>query len=454
MEHILRKIILNKYFWLLFLPLTIGWALLMVRVETRTYFAMYEQMESVKRIWGGNLEQPMPSLRYKSFGSDVSTLNRGELTSSDIAVALQMDYRKKGMVYYTGYNADFTGMYRIHNPQNDAIYLSFIFPYPVQAGQGMLQDVTVLVNGEEDIQNTEYQQNLALWTGMLQAGETLDIGVHYKGRGLTHFIYGFEPGAQINNFRMTFHVSGTRNVDYPVSTMTPTQIDRTSDGVTLTWKLDRSLTDLNVGVLLPDKLNIAQQIAVMAQRAPVFYLLFLISLYIMLILKKQPIRFLNIAVISVIYFFFYPLFAYLSVYLTPFSAFAVSFGILGLLLFNYARILYTLRMALVICAAYSFYLGITSIAALFPTHTGLILVIESVVILAIVIQVLSHYQNVRWLELFGITKAAASKPPKSPRKPPDKPVTPPPLDMSELLSDTDKSQASPTAADHSRGEES
>jgi hypothetical protein len=280
------------------------------------------------------------------------------------------------------------------------------------------------------------------------------MSVHYKGRGLTHFIYGFEPGTQINNFRLTLHVTGTRNVDYPVSTMTPTNIDRTSDGSTLTWQLDRSLTDLNIGVLLPDKLNIAKQIAVMARRAPVFYLLFLISVYIILALAKQPIRFLNIAVISVIYFFFYPLFAYLSVYLTPFPAFAVSFGVLGLLLLNYARILYTLRLALVICVAYTFYLGVTSIAALFPTHTGLILVIESVVILAIVIHVLSHYRNIHWFELFGISKEAVSRQSKTPRKPPDKLVTPPPLDMSDFLSDTDESQASSTDTEQSGGEES
>ncbi len=427
MLHILRKIIFNKYFWLLFLPLSIGWAMLVMRVERRTYFALNTQMESVKRIWGGNLEQPMPSIRYKGFGSDVSTLNRGELASSDVTVSINMDYRKKGMVYYTGYNADFSGTYRMTNPQSDPIYLSFIFPYPVQAGQGMLQDVTLRVNGQEDVENTEYQQNLALWTGVLQADETLEVTVQYTGRGLSHFMYGFEPGTQINDFQMTLHVNGARNVDYLVSTMTPTSVEHTSDGVTLAWHLDRSLTELNIGVLLPDKLNIARQIGVMAQRAPVFYLLFLVSVYVMLALTDQPIRFLNIVLLSVTYFFFYPLFAYLSVYLTAIPAFAVSFGILGLLLWNYAGILYGMRLALAVFAAYAFYLGVTSVAALFPTHTGVILVIEGVVLLAVAMQVLSRYRDVRWFDLFGLSAALNS--PKPSRKESPKTPVPPPLEL-------------------------
>jgi hypothetical protein len=446
MGHVLRKILFNKYFWFLVLPLTIGWGLLVLRVETRTDFAWYTQMEAVKRIWGGNLEQPMPSIRYKGFGSDVATLNRGELAASDVTVAITMDYRKKGMVYYTGYNADFSGTYRVANTQNEAVYLSFIFPYPVQAGQGILQDVMMRVNGAEDVANTEYQQNLALWTGVLAANETLDFTVRYTGRGLTHFIYGFEPGSQINNFQMTVQVNGARNVDYPVETMTPTSVERSADGVTLAWRLDRSLTELNIGVLLPDKLNIARQIGVMAQRAPVFYLLFLVSVYVLLALTHQPIRFLNLAILSVTYFFFYPLFAYLSVYLAAMPAFAVSFGILGLLLLNYARILYGLRLALAVFAAYAFYLGVTSVAALFPTHTGLILVLEGVALLAVAMQVLSHYRDVKWLDVFGLSAPPSAKPAGKPAR-----RTPPPLDA--LLRDAEERPQPPITPDHTGGDD-
>ena len=423
MFRLIRKIVFNKYIWLLFLPLLIGWFLLMIRVQTRTRFALWSQMESVKRIWGGNLEQPMPSIRYKGFGSNVSTLNKGRIHASDISVELEMDYRKKGLVYYTGYNANFVGKYTIQNLEDEKIYLSFIFPYPMQQGEGILQNVKLLVNDEEDTENTEYQQNLALWTGLLEPEELLNVTVQYHSRGLNHFIYGFEPGRQINNFHMTLQVSGASNVDYPVSTMTPTQTEATPEGTMLIWELDRSLTEFNIGVILPDKLNVAQQIAVMARRAPAFFLLFLASLCAILTLSENPLNFIRIAIICVAYFFFYPLFAYLSVYMHVGLSFVLSFAIPGLLIFNYSRILYNIKIATAICLAYTFYLGITSLAALFPTHTGLILVIEGVVLLAVIMQVLSRYQNVKLFELFGLLNVEKDKSPKN--------VQPPELQDSE-----------------------
>ena len=424
MLRFLRNVIFNKYIWLLFFPLLLGWWLLTTRLQERTYFATRDQLQSVKQIWGGNLEQPMPSIRYKGFGSDVPTLNRGEIHASDIFVKLTVDYRKKGLVYYTGYNANFVGKYTIQNPESEKIYLSFIFPYPMQQGEGMLQNVKLLVNGQEDTENTEYQPNLALWTGMLEPAQALAVTVEYTGRGLNYFKYGFEPGKQVNNFNLKIAVVGTKNIDYPVSTMPSTKPPEfTAEGTTLTWELDRLLTQLNIGVLLPDKLNIAQQIRVMAERAPAFFLLFLASLCAILTLSRLPLNFLKIAILSAAYFLFYPLFAYLSVYMDVVLSFGLAFGILGLLVLNYARVLYNLKIALAIFLTYTFYLGITSIAALLPAYTGLILVIEGVVLLAVIMQVLSRYRDIQLLELFGWDLKKD--------QPPKKIIEPPPLEESE-----------------------
>ena len=406
MFQYLKKIIFNKYIWLLFFPLLMGWLVLTLRLETRTDFVMHRQLHSVKRIWGGNLEQPMPSVRYKGFGSDVSALTKGEIHASDISVMLEMDYRKKGLVYYTGYKADFIGKYSIRNPGTEKIYLSFIFPYPMKQGEGMLRNVKLLVNDKEDIENTEYQQNLILWTGLLEPAQSLEMQVQYAGRGLNHFIYGFAPGKQINHFKMKIDVLGSGSVNYPVSTMTPTETTDTDEGTTLTWKLNSVLTQLNIGVLLPDRINIARQISVMTQRAPAFFLMFLASLCIILAISGYPLNFIRIVIISIAYFLFYPLFAYLSVYMNVVLSFILSFGVIGLLIFNYSRVVYRLNTAMANAAAYTFYLGITSIATLLPTYTGLILVIEGVVLLAIAMQVLSQHRDIKISEIFGRPDAA------------------------------------------------
>jgi hypothetical protein len=404
MFSLMKRTLFNKYLWLIFLPLLIGWMMLAERLDRRTYKAMSYQLEAVKQIWGGDLAQPMPSVRYKLFGSDVSTLSKGELHASDIAVTLKVDYRKKGLVYYTGYHAEFTGQYTIKNPEQENIYLSFIFPYPTRQGEGVLQNFKLLVNGQEDIDDTEYQPNLALWTGLLAPSDTLNITVQYDGRGLKHFAYGFEPSKQINNLTMKIDVQGAKNLDYAASTMPPTEASQeTPEGKILSWKLDKALTQLNIGVILPDKLNVEKQLFVMTARAPAFFLLFLISLIAILRLTKESLNFIQIAVTSIAYFLFYPLFAYLVIYLGLTFAFLISLSIIGLLILNYMRILHGFKIAFAVFTAYLFYLGLTSLAALLPTYTGLILTLEGVVLMGIIMQVLSRHKDLKFAELLGLS---------------------------------------------------
>lgn len=399
-----KSLLFNKYIFLLlliFFPLFIGWFLLGSRLKTRTDFATYRQLESVMQIWGGNLEQPMPSIRYKGFGSDVASLSAGNIHASDVVVNLQMDYRKKGLVYYTGYNALFTGNYTIKNTDNEKIYLSFIFPYPMREGQGILQDIKLLINNEEDRNGTEYQQNLILWTGLIEPSEAKEMTVMYKARGLNNYIYGFEPGKLINKFKMKIDVSGASEVDYPVSTMTPTQIQKTPDGITLIWERNSSQSQLNIGIMLPDRINIARQCEVMVKRAPFFYLLFFLSLWALMRLSGFSPNLIQFLIISIAYFLFYPLFAYLSMYMPVAPSFGLSFGVIGLLIWNYVRIINKLRIANAIFIAYTFYLGITSLAALLPAYTGLILVIEGVVLIGVIMQVLSRHKDIKLNDLFG-----------------------------------------------------
>ncbi len=408
----MSKLIFNKYVWLIFIPIVIGLLMLAERLDMRTYKAMYAQKNSVERIWGGNLAQPMPSVRYKHFGSDVSSLSRGDIHATDVKVALNVDYRKKGLVYYTGYNAEFMGKYTLKNPEKEKIYLSFIFPYPTEQGEGMLSDVKLLVNGEEDLQNTEYQPTLALWTGLLEAGASLEITLHYKGRGLNAFKYGFESGKQINNFNLQMLVDVSDNLDYPDSTMPPTApLEVSEQGTKLVWQLDRTLTRFNIGVVLPDKLNIEKQMAVMSYRAPAFFLLFFLALLITFVLAGQAVNFIQVAVVSVGYFMFYPLFAYLVVYIHPVLALLTAFAVIGFLIFNYLRNLHQTQIALAVLVAYTFCLGITTVAALLPLYTGLILTLEGVVLIAVIMQVLTQFKHLQVNELFDWVEANPTKTP-------------------------------------------
>jgi len=193
---------------------------------------------------------------------------------------------------------------------------------------------------------------------------------------------------------MKLDVQGAKALDYAESTMPPTESPtETPKGKILTWQLDKALTQLNIGVILPDKLNIEKQLYLMTYRAPAFFILFLISLIFIMRLFGKSLNFLQIAITSIAYFLFYPLFAYLLIYLGVIYSFLISFAIIGLMIFNYIRVLHSLKMALTVAIAYIFYLGITSLAALLPTYTGLILTVEGVILMGIIMQVLSQHKD-------------------------------------------------------------
>ncbi|MDY6992431.1 MAG: hypothetical protein SVR94_07470, partial [Pseudomonadota bacterium] len=195
-------------------------------------------------------------------------------------------------------------------------------------------------------------------------------------------------------FTMVMEVHGAEDLDYAESTMPPTEaIQDLPQGKRLTWHLNRTLSQFNIGVILPDKLNVEKQLFIMNQRAPVFFVLFLVVLTLILQLADKKINFIPIAVISIAYFLFYPFLAYLAAYLDIILAFVIAFISIGMLIFNYVRSLYGIKMALAVFTAYSFFLGITSVAALLPTYTGLILTIEGVVLIGIMMQVLSKYRD-------------------------------------------------------------
>ena len=60
------------------------------------------------------------------------------------------------------------------------------------------------------------------------------------------------------------------------------------------------------------------------------------------------------------------------------------------------------KTGLAITIAYTFYCGVTTVAALLPAYTGLILTIEGVVLLGIVMQVLAHHRDLRLRDFFEL----------------------------------------------------
>src|SRR2546430_421934 len=89
-------------------------------------------------------------------GRDFARVEAGELSASDVKVALDVEYRRRGITEYPGYEAEFRGSYRFTNPSAEAAFVAFSVGLPVDRSALMLRDLVLLVDGKEDAAHTEY----------------------------------------------------------------------------------------------------------------------------------------------------------------------------------------------------------------------------------------------------------------------------------------------------------
>jgi hypothetical protein len=91
-----------------------AWFILAATIEHRTYQSDDRLRPGVASVWGSPQEQRPPSASYEMVGP-TATIHL-PLESSRINVGLNLDYRQKGLLWYSTYVVDFDGQYAFRNP--------------------------------------------------------------------------------------------------------------------------------------------------------------------------------------------------------------------------------------------------------------------------------------------------------------------------------------------------
>lgn len=375
--------------WVSVLALAIGWHLFTGRLTQRTDRARNGAGE-VARIWGGPLQQPQPEVRWRRADAATVDLEAGELTKSAVTVDLDVDYRRRGITEYPGYDARFQGDYEFQNPSSDgsSVFVAFTVGLPVERSALMLRDLSLLVDGKEDSTHTEYAGDKIAWRGRVEGKRGTHFTLAYRARGLERFGYRFagreEASARpVTAFRMQMRLKNLRGeVDFPVGAMAPTSIQAIDGARVYAWDVERLLTSFDIGLILPDRSDLSAAIGRLISNAPWFYLMFGAALTLALSSLKRRARAVHVAGLSAAYFLYFPLAAYLSAYLPwPFACGISLGGISAVMLLHVTRFVGARaagRVGLVIL----FFLATPAIAYLMPAHTGLILVVIGFIALA------------------------------------------------------------------------
>ncbi len=374
--------------------LFIGWQLFTGRLTDRSDHARAASGE-VARIWGGPLQQPQPEVRWRRADAATVELEWGELQKSDVKVDLDVDYRRRGITEYPGYEARVTGEYQFQNPSPEAAFVAFTIGLPVDRSALMLRDLQLLVDGKEDPSRTEYVADRIAWRGRVDGNRATRFTLAYRARGLGRFGYRFvsgerdesgaaQPARPVTAFRMQLRVRNLRGeVDFPVGAMTPTSIEDVDGARLFVWDVERLLTSFDIGLIIPDRGDLSAALGRLIHNAPFFYLLFGATLTLSLSSVRRRARALHVAGLSAAYFLYFPLAAYLSAYLVWPIACGISLaGISTVVLLHVDRFVGA-RAAGRVGLVLLFFLATPAVAYLLPTHTGLILVLIGFAALAV-----------------------------------------------------------------------
>jgi hypothetical protein len=363
------------YFWGSSAILLIAVQVISSQLADRAGFANGSLREDVMARWGAPISQSGPSIRFVESGSVFSTLEPLALDRQRVFLDADMSYRKRGLVYFSGFEFALRGEYAATNPRSHDIDVVFVFPIE-QARRSMLRDLRFRVNGEPaDLPLSEAADKL-VWTGRLAAGESATFEIGLRGRGLDSFRYALDPELPVRDFELQIDIRGGDNYDYPAGVVPATAVEREGEGVSLHWAFDSLEAGFPFGVVLPSEKSFDRVILRMIRRAWATFALFFAALTGLAVLHERRLARMETYLASAGYAFFFVLLPYLAAYMHFYVAYAVATAVVGGLLQVYlTRVLPESsgpQVALVIAAL----LVVPTLAVVLERHTGIIYALE------------------------------------------------------------------------------
>ena len=400
----------------------VAWLTLGASVVDRTGEKDARLAQEVSQLWGGRHNQVAPDAWYASprlvteqvqeKDKEGKTVMREvtresfdnvplPLATSRVDVALDLEQRKKGLLWYDTYGVSFAGEYRVRNvsPEPRLIHVHFSFP----STEAIYDAFRFSLDGEPAAPVSDLAQGLSV-SAVVAGGDEAIARVSYRSRGLGEWTYAFTKAGigQVADFHlaMTTNFAG---IDFPAGTLSPTTRTRQGEGYRLAWDFESLVTGQRVGMDPPSRLNPGPLAARITFFAPVALLFFFTLMVILGVLRQQSLHPMNYFFLSAAFFAFHLLLAYLVDHISIHAAFLIASAASIFLVVSYLRLVCGLRSALGEAGlAQLVYLVLFSYAFFFEGYTGLTLTLGAVATLFVLMQATAR---VDWSAVFGRKEA-------------------------------------------------
>lgn len=391
-----------------------AWMILGATIMNRTYDVDSGLRAKVASNWGAPQTQRPPTAtwnkqrkrleeaednkgrRFQKL-SEYTESGKLELVSSRVNADLRLEHRQKGLLWYSTYTVDFSGMYRFVNDTNEAQDVNLRLAFPVD--KTIYDKLVFTVDGKRV--RTTSDANGVGGTVALAPGQLAELQVGYRSHGLETWSYDFGPGDQVAQVRdFALHMTTDfHDIDFAANTLSPTQKRETPGGWALDWKYENLVTGYSIAMVMPEKLQPGPLAGQISFFAPVSLFFFFFLMFIITTLRGIDLHPMNYFFLAAAFFAFHLLLAYLVDHISIHLAFAISSAVSIFLVISYLRLVVGIRFAAVEAGlAQLLYLVLFSYAFFFKGFTGLAVTIGSILTLFVVMQMTGR---VNWAEKFA-----------------------------------------------------
>ncbi len=395
----------------IFVCTSMAWMILGTTIMGRTYDWSERLKTDVVSTWGAPQEQSPPTASYEKLEETKTETEIGgrtavqkqtvrrqitlPLESSRISVNLNLDYRQKGLLWYSTYVVDFAGVYKFRNTSETQQWVRFGLKLPVE--HALYDGLALEVNGQALPLNGDRHE--AFVHAPVAAGQTATFQVGYRSQGLESWRYKLgEDAVQARDFALTMHTN-FKDIDFAPEMLSPTEKREAGAGWDLAWRYKSLVSGFQIGMSMPEKLQPGPLAGQISYFAPVSLFLFFFLMFIITTLRNIELHPMNYFFLAAAFFAFHLLLAYLVDHISIHLAFGMASAVSILLVVSYLRLVVGMRFAaLEAGTAQLIYLVLFSYAFFFKGFTGLAVTIGCIVTLFAVMQMTGR---IRWAEKFG-----------------------------------------------------
>ena len=405
---------------LIFLGASLCWSVLGSSLVARTGQFDSRLEQEVRLLWGGAHRQVAPHAWILRPGVETEVVQTKEpdgrivrqevskpvvravptpLQSTRATVDLDLEHRRKGLLWYSTYSVVFKATYTFLNPDDQARDLQVRFPLPAQ--DAIFDDFVFTIDGRPLSPGNEISKEITA-SSNARPGSPVVLDVQYRSRGLGTWMYAFADAtagvAQVRDFNLTMHTNFDR-IDFPAGTVSPSRKGPRANGWTITWAFANLISGQAIGMELPERLNPGPFAARVTFFAPVS-LLFFLAVMVMVGTTSGPLLHpMHYWFIAAAFFAFHLLLAYLVDHVSVHVAFGTAAAVSLALVVSYLRLVTGMRHALLRAGvAQLVFLVLFSYAFFFEGFTGLSITVGAIVTLFVLMQMTAR---VSWDDVFS-----------------------------------------------------